>query len=158
MTGKLSMLVVLGVLPMAGSAGAQAMNQQFDLSGQVFVEPGDPTCPTGTFGTDTFTYDNGFEHITMKPGGTFHVNGTGEGEFEQQPYLDPTVPTCTGHFAFWCGAKWRLMASPCWTTSSPSICTPTVLMVPPLTPTGPASYKWSMACCTRTPAPSPVTD
>jgi hypothetical protein len=105
MTGKLTMLVVLGVLAMAGSAGAQAMNQQFDLSGQVFVEPGDPTCPTGTFGTDTFTYDNGFEHITMKPDGTFHVNGTGEGEFEQQPYLDPTVPTCTGHFAFWCGAK-----------------------------------------------------
>jgi len=96
-------VLALSVL-LAGTAHAQASNQHINLAGSVFVEPGDPACPTG-FGTDTFTYKTGFLHIDMLPDGSFHANGTGEGPFEQQPYLDPTVPTCTGHFAFWCGAK-----------------------------------------------------
>ncbi len=100
-----AVLVGVVVLAMVGIAHAQATNYHLDLAGQTFVEPGDPTCPVGTFGTDTFTYDNGFVDIHILPDGTIHANGTGEGEFEQQPYLNPTVPTCTGHFAFWCGAK-----------------------------------------------------
>lgn len=96
-------LATLFVSLVAVSAHAQATSTTINLAGQVFVEPGDPTCPQGTFGTDTFTYDNGFEHVLIKPDGSIHLNGTGEGEWEQQPYLDPSVPTCTGHFAFWCG-------------------------------------------------------
>jgi hypothetical protein len=105
MKAKISLLLIMILLAMSGIVQAQSTNYHIDLSGQTFVEPGDPTCPVGTFGTDTFIYDNGFEHITALPDGTFHANGTGEGEWKQQPYMDPTVPTCAGHFAFWCGMK-----------------------------------------------------
>ena len=37
----------------------QAPNDQINLADQTFVEQGDPTCPVGTFGTDTFTAHNG---------------------------------------------------------------------------------------------------
>ncbi len=89
---------------MCTSAVAQSTSQTIDLAGSVFVERGDPACPSG-FGTDTFTYTNGFVHFVTQPDGTIHVNGTGEGPFTQQPIMDPSVPTCSGHFAFWCGQK-----------------------------------------------------
>jgi len=105
MRAAISLLAIMSLLAVCSIVQAQSTNYHIVLSGQTFVEPDDPTCPVGTFGQDTFIYDNGFEHITALPNGTFHVNGTGEGEWEQQANGDPTVPTCTGHFAFWCGMK-----------------------------------------------------
>ena len=99
-----AILVAAGLLAVTPHSAAATTSQTIDLAGQVFVEPGDPACPSGS-GTDTFTYRNGFVHVVIHPDGTVHLNGTGEGPFTQAPFLDPSVPTCSGHFAFWCGMQ-----------------------------------------------------
>jgi hypothetical protein len=86
----------------AHSAAAQATTTTVNLDGQVFVEPGDPVCPIGNFGTDTFFFTNGVYHQTLRPNGTESDTITGEGPFTMVPF-DSSLPTCSGHFAFWQG-------------------------------------------------------
>ncbi len=97
-----ALLVVAILALMAHSAAAAATDLTVNLDGAVFVEPGDPSCPSG-FGQDTFTFTKGVFHQTTLADGTINNTVTGEGPFSQVPLADPSVPTCNGHFAFWQG-------------------------------------------------------
>lgn len=101
----------------AGSASANAVTTNLDLSGQQSVEPGSPTCAGGT-ATNTFTFKTGHFHETDHPDGTSHDTLTVEGPFLQVPD-DPTQPTYTGHFSFWDGDNFNknVQISPNFTTN-----------------------------------------
>jgi hypothetical protein len=82
-----------------------------NVAGFISVEPGDPSCPGNGIeptGTDIFVFKNGHNIVTIRQDGTAaNAVFSGEGSFSQMPDTDSTVPTCAGHFAFWCGAEFN---------------------------------------------------
>jgi hypothetical protein len=116
-TLTIALIVAAGAIGTASSAAASATVTNISVAGQNSIEPGSPTCAGGT-ATNTFTFNTGHLHQTIRPDGTEHDTLTVEGSFLQVPD-DPSQPTYTGHFAFWDGDNFNknVQISPHFTTN-----------------------------------------
>jgi hypothetical protein len=110
---------VLAQLP---TCNPGATNAPCSLDGvSVVANPG-PSCPGGqNDSTNTSTFTHGVINVSQRPNGTFSYTISGEGVYSQVP-LDPSVPTCTGHFAVWEGVEFNANAQVGCTSTNPSDC------------------------------------